>query len=207
MDLSINPVVVVLGRAKISQEDLSEDQLCDILESVMWEIKVGLKYLDDYKPLGNLLNGMLSFGYGEFATPKNAMPDFNNTDYNARTKFLVLSIVEEQKSDPKSCERKFGVLLLVDERHLAILKIVCFRQENHFVVCKSSFVADCTNKGMFNPSSNEIKALIRQKIIYVSSIVDKLFLCFNSTIEKREEYLRSMRLIRNALQCIHGRFS
>jgi|GEM_PF-4817511 len=207
MDSSINPVDVVLSKAKVSQENLSTDQLCEILGKVMWEVKVGLKYLDDYKPLKDLLNSILISGHGEFVTADNDMPDFNNTEYTAKTKFLTLSMREENNVDPQSCEKKFSILLLVDEWHLAILNITCFWWKDHYVVCKSSFVADQVNRGLLKPDSDKIKDLISQKVIYVSSLVDRLFMCFHSTIKKREEYLRSMRQTCDLLQCVHGRFS
>ncbi len=211
---SINLVDFVTGRAKVTRGEISTEVWCEILQEVLWQIKPSLKYLDGFKPLAQLLDGKEEFmsGHGRFGMSDDVVPSFKGMGFDERTKFFPLALWQYPKQEA-SCEEKCGALLLAlgeNEGSLAILNLSRFRQGDHYAVCACSLVTTTSVQGItsvLEPNGKEVSGLIDKGFVYVSCILDRLYLAFYSTVDKREKYLVSMRASCDWLQRAYQRCS
>lgn len=210
MDSSINPVIFVLGEAKVSRHKISTQEWGKILAEVLQRIKFSLRYLAGFKPLAELLNSQVMTGCRKFVTSNSALPNFQNTGFSQRTKFFPLDMWEYPKVDKQDFQIKRGILLLTDNALLAILNLSCFKQDEQYTVCKSSLIPTSLKTGhvsVLSPTGQEISELIDSKLISVVTILDRLYLSFHYTIADREKYLVSMRGSRDWLKQAYNKIS
>ena len=201
---SPNNIDVVIGNAKIRIGKISTAEWCSIIEAALRKIGPCLKYASGFKTLAKLLNDKL-LTHGRFVTPTNAMPKFEGTGLNQKTRFVALDMWKSAKNAnaESSHEIKQNILLLTDAGHFAILKISCFRQTDYFTVCASSLIATSSTAGyksVLEADCQEMRDCIDSKFISPYNVLDRLYLLFYNSVADGEKYLNSKREARDMLK-------
>lgn len=195
---NISRVEVVKGNVKISSKEISTAEWCSIIGTALFRIKPCLKYVAGFTTLKELLNSQFLTGYGKFVTPDNAMPNFEGTNLDQKTRFVALQKWEhstDAATKPKH-EINWRVLLLIDTGNFAILELSFFRGEDPYVVCSSILVADSIegeHRRVLDAENPVIRDLIGKQSISPWNLLDKLYLLFYHTVSDREQRLDSMR--------------